>query len=51
MLKLVFGSIIVVFCLGLAFALGFVLGSTMTPLQPADTAASAAAIVSVIGHG
>lgn len=38
MLKLIFGAIIVLFCLGVAFFVGFALGSTMTPLNDASAA-------------
>lgn len=54
MLKIVFGSIIVVFIAGCVSWIGFVLGSNMTPLPPAEPTSppstSAPAAV-VIDHG
>lgn len=56
MLKLVFGSIIVIFIVGCVFWIGFVLGSTMTPLSPSEpapspTSSSSAPAAVVINHG
>lgn len=52
MLKLIFGGIVLIFVLGCVFFLGFVLGTTVTPLAATENPTAAAhALASVIPHG
>ncbi|WP_181158556.1 hypothetical protein [Leucobacter massiliensis] len=45
MWRLIFGGIILLFVLGAVFLVGFVLGSTVTPLAPSASASATFGVV------
>lgn len=50
MWKLIFGGIVLAFLIGAVFLIGYVLGTTVTPLPPADANAAAGFVSAVISH-
>lgn len=51
MWKMIFGGIVILFVLGIAFFVGYVVGTTVSPLNVPSAAPANLAPMGVIGHG